>query len=115
VCQKYPELVKEYGGGSFGDGVVKPSTGYADVEGNEVVEDWECVESCPVRKLGEQSGESVSTGGRTIKRSGGGNVGSHKESEKWWTNENPSFGDTSTAARYFHIVKELELYDTESD
>ena len=46
-----------------------------------------------------------STGGRTVKRSGGGNVGSGKKSEASWTNEDPGFGDSGSAARFFYCAK----------
>jgi site-specific DNA-methyltransferase (adenine-specific) len=46
-----------------------------------------------------------STGGRTIKRSGGGNVGSGKASEASWTNDDPGFGDSGSAARFFYCAK----------
>ena len=51
--------------------------------------------------LDAQSGVSTSTGGRTVKRSGGGNVGSGKASEASWTNDDPGFGDTGGASRFF--------------
>lgn len=57
-----------------------------------------------VDNLDEQSGISTSTGGRTVKRSGGGDVGSGKSSEVWWSNDDPGFGDTGGASRYFKIV-----------
>ena len=46
-----------------------------------------------------------STGGRTIKRSGGGNVGSGKKSEASWSNDDPGFGDSGSAARFFYCAK----------
>jgi len=39
--------------------------GYADADGLEEVADWECSASCPVRLLGEQSGERPSRGAYT--------------------------------------------------
>jgi DNA modification methylase len=63
--------------------------------------EWECEVGCPVAELDAQSGLSRSTGGRTVKRSGGGNVGSGKASEKSWTPEDPGFGDEGGASRYF--------------
>jgi len=57
------------------------------------------------RLLDKQSGISKSTGGRTIKRSGGGNVGSGKKSEKEWSNKNPGFGDVGGASRFFYCAK----------
>ena len=61
----------------------------------------ECAPGCPVAALDAQSGVSKSTGGRTVTRSGGGNVGSGKASEKAWTNDDPGFGDTGGASRFF--------------
>ena len=52
-----------------------------------------------------QSGISESTGGRTIKRSGGGNVGSGKTSEKLVTNDDPGYGDIGGASRFFYVAK----------
>ncbi len=46
-----------------------------------------------------------STGGRTVKRSGGGNVGSGKTSEVSWTNDDPGYGDSGSAARFFYCAK----------
>jgi len=56
-------------------------------------------------ELDRQSGTSKSTGGRTVKRSGGGNVGSGKASEKSWTNDDPGYGDTGGASRFFYVAK----------
>jgi hypothetical protein len=36
-----------------------------------------------------------------VTRSGGGNVGSGKASEKSWTNDDPGLGDTGGASRFF--------------
>jgi len=71
--------------------------GYADPDGLETVADWSCVESCPVRKLGEQSGESKSSGGRIGNKDGGIAVPSGQ-----WQKGDPGFGDVGTAARFFH-------------
>ena len=46
-----------------------------------------------------------STGGRTVKRSGGGNVGSGKASEAKWSNDDPGYGDSGSAARFFYCAK----------
>jgi site-specific DNA-methyltransferase (adenine-specific) len=64
-----------------------------------------CAEECPVMALDAQSGVSKSTGGRTVTRSGGGNVGSGKTSEKSWSNDDPGFGDVGGASRFFKQVK----------
>jgi len=67
-----------------------------------------CVPSCPVRRLGEQSGESTASNQR-----GGGSGGI-------WSGESnvpvsPKEGDTGTAARFFHqadyIAERIEASD----
>ena len=50
--QQNPDLIKQYGGGSFGGGIVKPNSGYSDADGNEEVD--ACTDGCPV-KLGGAS------------------------------------------------------------
>ncbi len=55
------------------DGRPRPPGGYADEDGTETVEDWECVKNCPVAEVNRQSGTSYSSGGG-MKRDGTGNV-----------------------------------------
>lgn len=55
--------------------------------------------------LDAQSGISKSSGGRTVKRSGGGNVGMGKKSEKSFTTDDPGFGDVGGASRFFYCAK----------
>ena len=74
-------------------------------DGTETVTAWTCAFGCPVSALDAQSGVSKSTGGRTVTRSGGGNVGSGKTSEKSWSNDDPGFGDAGGASRFFKQVK----------
>lgn len=50
-----------------------------------------------------QTGKS--TGGRTVRRSGGGNVGSGKASEAAWSSDDPGYGDAGSAARFFYCAK----------
>ena len=64
-----------------------------------------CAPGCPVAALDAQSGVSTSAGGRTVKRSGGGNVGSGKASEKEWSSDDPGFGDTGGASRFFTVTE----------
>lgn len=64
-----------------------------------------CAKDCPVAEMDRQSGVSKSTGGRTVKRSGGGNVGSGKTSEKEWSNDDPGYGDTGGASRFFPVFR----------
>ncbi len=72
---------------------------YRDPDGLETVADWACVEGCPIRLMGEQSGERAGMP-RTTQRKG----------EKWsygheWgadpASMSPGFGDSGTAARFF--------------
>jgi site-specific DNA-methyltransferase (adenine-specific) len=56
-----------------------------------------------VMRLFPDTGKS--TGGRTIKRKGGGNVGSGKASEAAWSNDDPGFGDSGSAGRFFYTAK----------
>lgn len=79
--------------------------GYVGSDGTETLPAYDCHEECPIRMMDEQSGTSKSTGGRTIKRSGGGNVGSGKDSEKVVTNDDPGYGDKGGASRFFYQAK----------
>ncbi len=47
--------------GSKDDKTLGDSIGYADPDGFETVTDWQCVDDCPVKKLGEQSGDMPSS------------------------------------------------------
>lgn len=44
--------------------IANEQCGFVDDQGNEVVANWECAEGCPVPVLDDQSGVTVSTGGR---------------------------------------------------
>lgn len=66
--------VEKVAGNGDGGGVARsgyeggdrqPGKGHADPDGTETVAKWECADGCPVRLLGEQSGETVSSGGNT--------------------------------------------------
>ncbi len=48
-----------FAGGGLGG--PRPARGVGDAEGMETIEEWRCVEDCPVRLLDEQSGERPST------------------------------------------------------
>lgn len=73
-------------------------------ETEETVENWECVPNCPVRMLGEQSGESSSSGGNF---SGSNALGQ----DSGWNNHNNKPTaiarpiDKGTAARFFFCAK----------
>lgn len=46
----------------FGLSMTGETRCYADAEGRETVEAWECVDGCPVAELDAQSGETASSG-----------------------------------------------------
>ena len=85
-------------GGAVADFTTSTNPGI-DPDGTETVEAWECVEGCPVRELDAQSGESTSAGGQTNARSGW--RGAEGCTRTVVTKEDPGFGDTGTAARFF--------------
>ena len=68
-------------------------------EGNETVESWQCHEDCPIRKLDEQSGVTVSIGGS---RGGSRNL---KFGMKGQKDFKPGFGDTGGASRFFKNIQ----------
>jgi hypothetical protein len=74
---------------------------YADPDGKETVADWDCRESCPARRLGEQSGESKSGGG-----SGQATLEARGRHFKISKGDYPAaglggYGDKGTAARFY--------------
>lgn len=70
---------------------------YADPDGLETVEAWECEPQCPVRLLGEQSGESKSTGGTA----GHSNHFKLTNGDRSISANVGGLGDTGTAARFY--------------
>lgn len=53
-----------YGNGEGFTKATGEEVGYADADGTEQVEHWECDPECPVRLLDEQAGERVHSAGR---------------------------------------------------
>lgn len=81
---------------------IAPS-GYADKDGLETIEDWECHPECPVRILNEQSGELTSGGGQK-------QLGGDKVNPSGWVEKNRTPGgdyqkDTGGASRFFYCAK----------
>jgi hypothetical protein len=76
--------------------------------GVETVTDWECPDYCPIRRLGEQSGESKSTGGRS------GHTAAYQGGYKreYYGDEKPGLGDIGTASRFFYNT-DYELENTD--
>lgn len=60
-----------------------------------------CAEGCPVADLDAQSGISTSSGGRTVKRSNFIRKDA-ADTAREWTRDDPGFGDTGGASRFFH-------------
>lgn len=71
----------------------------------ETIEDWNCVNDCPIKILDEQSGESKSTGGRIGNKNGAysgiGANGFTTNHEKG----DAGFGDKGGASRFFYVAK----------
>lgn len=75
---------------------------YADADGMETIDDWDCSPSCPVRMLDEQSGVSLSSGG----------INTGKETRKVYGGRWDSlsvnaggYGDRGGASRFFYCPK----------
>ena len=75
--------------------------GYADADGYETVEDWRCHPDCPVRLLGEQSGERAGMASQVdTKDTPSRYFGLYKKAGIRFGR-----GDTGTAARFFYCAK----------
>lgn len=75
------------------------------INGNEIVENWECHKDCKVKELDEKSGVSKSTGGssgHTKAYSGG-------YKKEYYGDKLPGFGDVGTASRFFKIISQNEI------
>jgi hypothetical protein len=81
------------------------SDGYADENGEETIEDWECHSDCPIKILDQQSGESKSSGGSGEKS--GGNLGDFgfKGLNKGKFSNAGGLGDKGGASRFFYVAK----------
>jgi DNA modification methylase/transcriptional regulator with XRE-family HTH domain len=93
-----------YGGGrGLSDNAgLGEAVGYADLDGMETVEAWDCAPGCPVAELDRQSGVSRSggkTGGET-RRDGAGQFAGLIPGNLRPT-EHTTFGDTGGASRFF--------------
>lgn len=91
--------------GMFGDGTSDNiGGGFTDENGEETVENWNCVDDCPIKILDEQSGESKSsksaklyindTEGRSVKNSASG----HRSPDS-------TYSDKGGASRFFYVAK----------
>ncbi len=94
-----------YGGGK---GMNRPTTGqtvgYADADGLETVDNFACVDGCPVKALAEQSGERPGMKPAVLRRGAttGASIGGHGRYGTAAPQESQAgYGDTGTAARFF--------------
>ena len=79
----------------------KNSGGYADENGEETIEDWDCHEDCPIRIMDEQSG--VLKSGKLVgEYNGFGNNGIYGKSG---TSNRSYEGDKGGASRFFYCAK----------
>ena len=85
------------GGSSVFTGTTTSPVSHADDDGTETVDDWECVDGCPVKELDEQSGTRTADPiGRTRNTNTIGYNGGTTDCER------PSgYGDEGSASRYF--------------
>lgn len=93
-----------YGGGLGGP---RPARGVGDADGMETVEDWRCVEDCPVRLLDEQSGQLTSGAGENfVNKTGAGYQGhAYGVHSRPAGTQNVVYGDTGGASRFFYSAK----------
>ena len=87
-------------GGALREGRVMPVRGYADPDGAETVDAWECVEGCAVQTLDAQAGERTSG----VKVGGGyKHDGAFAEGRGGGLSGDGTtcYGDTGSAARFF--------------
>jgi len=97
----------QYSGGYSGcdESELGTPIGYADENGMEEVEDWQCSDDCPVKILDEQSGISKSSGGRGEKSMGAlGDLVYGKYNKKLGDNAG-GLGDEGGASRFFYTAK----------
>jgi len=73
------------------------TSAYTDENGEEIVEDWECVDDCPVRIMDEQSGISKSSDTKR-NRNTLGSFGMPND-------ETPEYNDKGGASRFFYVAK----------
>lgn len=88
--------------GAYGPRDLPPNVGKGDADGLETVDEYRCVDGCPIRALNEQSG--ILKSGELLthhKRGGGSQIGTFNIRDR--TGEPCDFGgDEGGAARFFH-------------
>ena len=84
--------------GMFGDGNSDNiGGGFTDANGEETIEDWSCVDDCPIKILDEQSGISKSSDSER-KRNSIGSFGMPND-------KTPEYNDKGGASRFFYVAK----------
>jgi site-specific DNA-methyltransferase (adenine-specific) len=83
------------------------TVGYADADGLETVDNFACVDGCPVKALALQSGERKA--GVAVRHKSGGNTfgGNNRKPPM----DDMTYGDTGTAARFFPNFEPSPLDD----
>jgi hypothetical protein len=83
--------------------------GHADEDGKEDVEDWACVDGCPVKTLDEQSGFQKSGVAGSKSRAWGvagkGQLSSTEDGVGWKAYGSEGYGDEGGASRFFMQFK----------
>ncbi len=91
--------------GMFGDGTAdKIGGGFIDENGEETVEDWNCVDGCPIKIMDEQSGETKGT----IRKPNGNpilNVKNGWNDNSMIDNTIRGHNDSGGASRFFYTAK----------
>jgi len=88
---------------NIGGGIGSNAGGLGDANGEETVEDWICVDDCPIKILDEQSGESKSSNTKRSRNT----IGSFG-----MPNDNtPEYSDKGGASRFFINTKSGGNYD----
>ena len=106
--------IRENGASGFNGGLYNGAElgksenfGYADGDGNETVENWDCHEDCPIRIVDQQSGVSKSSGGSGDKSMGA--LGVNGKYGKFELNVKAAniggLGDKGGASRFFYVAK----------
>ena len=82
-----------------------PEKDYADKNGEETIENWDCHEDCPIRILDEQSGVSKS-GKNAVRTSDGFNENAYGKGIGVKAGQNNGeYGDKGGASRFFYVAK----------
>ena len=82
-----------------------PENDYADENGNETIENWDCHEDCPIRILDEQSGISKTGDIKPYKSKSKGTIYGNGKGYYTETRTADFKGDKGGASRFFYVAK----------